>query len=185
MRIFLGFVIGLALAIAIAFTAVKVAWGGLTDLEDRNRGEDVSRTFEAADFDRIEVAGVYELDVTVGGEYSVMLSGREEDLARTAVGVADGVLTLDTAERNAEGKRKLVKHAITAKIAMPALRAIDEALDAGVVALPPGVHLAVDLQEAADLALVQRPQAEAIEGAVLAQLTGLLGGGNRIHGYCT
>lgn len=127
MRIFLGFIIGLVLAIAIAFTAVKVAWGGLTDLEDRNRGDDVSRTIEAADFDRIEVAGVYELDVTVGGEYSVSLSGREEDLARTTVSVADGVLTLDTAERNAEGKRKLVKHAITAKIAMPALRAIDAA----------------------------------------------------------
>jgi hypothetical protein len=127
MRIFLGFVIGLVLAIAIAFTAVKIAWGGLTNLEDRNRGDDVTRTIDVADFDRIRVAGVYEFDVTVGGDYMVTLSGREDDLARTTVGVEDGVLTLDTAERNADGKRKLVKHAITATISMPALRAIDAA----------------------------------------------------------
>lgn len=127
MRIFLGIVIGLAAALAIAFTAVKVAWGGLTDLDDRNHGDDVTRTIEAADFDRIEVAGVYELDVTVGGDYAVTLSGREDDLARTTVGVEAGVLKLDTAERNADGKRKLVKHGITATIAMPALRAIEAA----------------------------------------------------------
>jgi len=128
MRLFLGFLIGLLIAGAIAVTAVKVAWGDLSDIGDRDRGEDVTKTVEVADFDRIEIAGVFELDVTVGGDaYSVTLSGREGDLARTTAEVREGELVLDTHERDASGKRRLIKHGITATVRMPALNAIDAA----------------------------------------------------------
>ncbi len=126
MKLFLGFIVGLVIAGAIAATALKVAWGDISDIGSRDRGEDVTKTVEAADFDRIEVAGIFELDVTVGGDaYSVTLSGKEADLARTTAEVRDGELVLDTHERDESGKRKFVKHGITATISMPALNAVD------------------------------------------------------------
>lgn len=127
MKLFLGFLIGLVIAAAIAATAFKVAWGDLSDIGDRDRGEDTSQTVAAADFDRINVAGVFDLNITVGGDYSVTLSGKEEDLARTTANVEDGVLVLDTNERDEDGKRRFVKHGVTATISMPALNAVDAA----------------------------------------------------------
>lgn len=125
MRLFFGFLIGLVLAGLIAMSALKVAWGDFTDLESRDRGEDKTISVDAVDFDAISVAGVFEIDVTVGGDYSVTLSGKEGDLARTTAKVENGKLVLDTAERDESGRRKLVKHGVTAKISLPALRSID------------------------------------------------------------
>ncbi len=127
MRIFLGFLIGLVLAGAIAATAFKVAWGDIADIGDRDRGDDKTETVAVADFDRISIAGVFELDVAVGGDYSVTLSGKDEELARTTAEVENGVLSLDTGERDREGKRRFVKHGISAKITMPALNGVDVA----------------------------------------------------------
>jgi hypothetical protein len=126
MRIFLGFLIGLVIAGAIAATALKVAWGDFSDIGERDRREDVTKTVEAVDFGRLEVAGVFELDVSVGGDaYSVILSGKEADLARTTAEVRNGELVLDTSGKDENGKRKFVKRGITAKIAMPALNGIE------------------------------------------------------------
>ncbi len=126
MRLFLGFVIGLVLAAAIAATALKVAWGDLSDIGERDRGEDVTKTVEIADFDRIKAAGVFELDVTVGGDaYALTLSGKEDDLARTTASVLNGALLLDTNERDRDGRRRLVKHGVTATISAPALVGVD------------------------------------------------------------
>jgi hypothetical protein len=127
MKIFLGIIIGFLLAAAIAATAFKAAWGDLADIGARERGEDATRTVEAADFDAIEAAGVFELEISVGGDYAVALAGREEDLARTTAVVENGVLVLDTAERDGEGKRRFVKHGVTATISLPALKSIDAA----------------------------------------------------------
>lgn len=127
MKIFLGIIIGLVLTVAIAATAVKIAWGDLTDVSSRDRGDDVTMNVEASDFDRIDVAGVFELDVTVGGDYAVTLSGREDDLSRTSATVENGVLVLDTDERDKRGKRHLIKHGVTARISLPALNAVDAA----------------------------------------------------------
>lgn len=125
MRIFFGFLIGLVLAGAIAATAFKVAWGDIGDIGDRERGDDKTETIAVADFDRINIAGVFELDVGVGGDYALTISGREEDLARTTAKVVDGVLILDSGERDREGKRRFVKHGVTAKVSLPALNGVD------------------------------------------------------------
>lgn len=125
MRIFFGFLIGLAIAGAITATAFKVAWGDIGDIGDRNGGDDKTQTVAAADFDRINIAGVFDLDVDVGGEYSLTLSGKAEDLERTTAKVEGGVLILDTGERDRDGKRRFVKHGVTAKISMPALNGVD------------------------------------------------------------
>ncbi len=127
MRLLLGFLVGLVIAGIIAVTALKVAWGDVTDLDSRDRGDDKTMTIDVGDFDRVSVAGVFEVDVTVGGDYAVTLSGKEDDLARTSARVENGRLTLDTAKRNEGGKRKFVKHGVTAKISLPSLNAIEAA----------------------------------------------------------
>ena len=124
MRLFLGFLIGVVLACVIALTAMKSAWGGIGDIGDRDRKDDETRIVDVTDFDRVDAAGVFELKIAVGGDYSVSLAGRAEDLARTTATVAEGALVLDTNERDASGKRKFVKHGITATIRLPSLVAI-------------------------------------------------------------
>ena len=125
MRIFIGFFIGLVIAAGIALAAVKVAWGDIANMEDRDRSSDISRTVAAGDFDRLNIAGVFELKTTVGEDYSVRLSGREEDLDRTIAEVTNGVLVLDTGHKNKDGKRRIIKHSISAMITMPALNGVD------------------------------------------------------------
>ncbi len=127
MRIFLGFLIGLVLAAVIAATALKVAWGDITDVGARDRGADVSRDIDVADFDRINIAGVVELDATVGGDYSLTLSGRSDDLDSARAEVVDGVLILDTAHQEGRVGRKIIRHGVTARLTVPALAGVEAA----------------------------------------------------------
>ncbi len=127
MKIFVGFLIGLLIAAAIAATAMKVAFGGLTDVGERNRSMDVSRTVEVADFDRVNIAGVVDLDATVGGDYALTLSGRPADLERARAEVVDGVLVLDTAHDEGRVGRKIIRHGVTAKLVVPALIGVEAA----------------------------------------------------------
>ncbi len=127
MKLFLGFLIGLVLAAAIAATALKVAWGNITDVSERDRGADVSRTIDVADFDRIDIAGVIELDATVGGDYALTLSGRPEDLDNARAEVVDGALILDTAHEEGRVGRKIIRHGVTATLSAPSLTGVDAA----------------------------------------------------------
>lgn len=154
MKIFLGFLIGLVIAAAIAATAFKVAWGDLTDVSERDRGADVTREVAAADFDRIDIAGVVELDATVGGDYALTLSGRAEDLDRVRAEVVNGVLILDTAQDDGRRGRKIIRHGVTAKLSAPALVAIEAAgvVDGSVKGIAGG-PFGVDISGVGDLEL--------------------------------
>lgn len=127
MKIFVGFLIGLILAAAIAATALKVAWGEFTDVGERDRGADETRAIEVADFDRIDIAGVVELKATVGGDYSLTLSGRADDLDRARAEVVNGELVLDTVRAEGRVARKLFRHGVTATVTMPALAGVEAA----------------------------------------------------------
>ncbi len=127
MKLLVGFLIGLVLAAAIAATALKVAWGDITDVSERDRGADISRTIEVADFDRINIAGVIELDATVGGDYALTLSGRPDDLDKSRAEVEGGVLILDTAQHEGRVGRKIIRHGVTAKLSVPALKGVEAA----------------------------------------------------------
>ena len=120
MRLIIGFLIGLVIAAAIAATAFKVAWGDIGEFEERDRGADVTRTVEAADFTEIAIKGVFELDVTVGGDYSVTITGSEEDLARTTAEVQNGRLVLDSENRKEKKRARIIKHGVTASVTLPA-----------------------------------------------------------------
>lgn len=125
MRLFFGFLIGLAIAALIAATAFKVAVGDVKDIGERDRASDKSATVEISDFDRIDAEGVFELSVEVGGDYSMTLSGRDEDLARVKATVENGVLTLGLEDRDRQAKVKLVKRSVTARIVTPVLNGVD------------------------------------------------------------
>ena len=124
MRIFFGIIIGLILAIGIAATAGYQAFGSLKDVGERDKSKDITTTYELTGFDEIEVGGVFEIDVSVGDDFSVVISGAPAEMERLEVGVENGVLTLDRSEMQ-RGKRRWRDLGLTAEISLPALKAID------------------------------------------------------------
>lgn len=120
MRLFLGILIGLVLAIGIAAAAAYMAFGEISDFGDRDRSADVTQTYDFEGFDQIAVGGVYELDVQVGSDFSVRISGAPEEMARVEAEVEDGVLRLDQEDRN-HGVRRWRNLGLTAVVTMPAL----------------------------------------------------------------
>ncbi len=124
MRIFFGIIIGLIVAVAIAFAAVKYALGDLGDIAGRDKSEDVTERFELSGFDEIDIGGVFEVDVRVGGDYSVTVSGAEREMHRLEVTVEDGVLKLDQDEERF-GKRSWRNQGMTAVITLPELNGLD------------------------------------------------------------
>jgi hypothetical protein len=124
MRIFFGIIIGLVLAIAIAFAAAKHAFGDLSDIGDRDRSEDVTQTLDLEGFDGIEVAGVFDIDVTVGGDYSVVVSGAQDQMERLDATVEDGVLKLDQEEAKF-GKRFWRDQGMSVTISLPSLNSFE------------------------------------------------------------
>lgn len=123
MRLFLGVLIGLLLAVGIAAAAAYMAFGELTDIGERDRSKDVSETHDLQGFDEISVGGVYELNVHVGPAFSVEVSGAPEEMERIDVDVEDGVLRLEQEDRKFS-KRRWRNMGLTAEITLPALSAI-------------------------------------------------------------
>jgi hypothetical protein len=129
MRFFLGCLVGVVLIFAIAAGAIWFAFGSLSNFDTqfhaRDRANDIVRSYDLAEFDAIDVAGVYEVDVSVGGtEWRVELRGPADEFERADIRVVDGVLILD----REDGFRRISwrsQHSMTATIAMPALIGLD------------------------------------------------------------
>lgn len=126
MKFLVGLVIGAIIAAAIGAGAIAVALGEIDDVQVANRDKtgDVSQTYELSDFDKIDVAGVYELEVTVGPEYSVVISGPSEEMERVQAKVEGGALVLDQAKQK-RGLGALHHEGVSAKVSLPALSALD------------------------------------------------------------
>ena len=80
----------------------------------------VVRTLDLAGFERIEIAGVYDLDVEVGPDYAITLSGPAREMERVEAEVKNGTLYLDRKEQ----KRRLNwgnRDSLKAEITLPAL----------------------------------------------------------------
>lgn len=84
-------------------------------------GETATRTLQLQDFSAIEISGAYELDVEVGGDYSVRLTGHEEELGRTEVEVKNGVLMLGSKGRKHWSRDDHDHDSPKAVVTMPAL----------------------------------------------------------------
>lgn len=154
MRFLVGLVIGAIIAAAIGAGAIAVAFGQLDDVEisNRDRSKDVTQTFDYADFDKIDVAGVYELEVTVGAsDFAITLAGPEDEMDRVRVSAEDGVLILDQEKRK---KHSLRRHGVTATISMPALAALDiSGVVDGDISGVAGGDFAIDLSGVGDVKL--------------------------------
>ncbi len=82
----------------------------------------VSKNFDLAGFDRIDISGVYELDVQIGKDFSIKLSGPDHEMARVEATVEDGVLYLDQRKAKRSERRKHNNHhGVNAKITLPSL----------------------------------------------------------------
>ncbi|MEO0398914.1 MAG: head GIN domain-containing protein [Pseudomonadota bacterium] len=78
----------------------------------------VTQTFDLRDFNAVKAAGVYTLNVEVGPEFGVTLSGPAREMSFVEVSVADGALILDQDEAaNAISNRQ----SVTATVTLPAL----------------------------------------------------------------
>lgn len=123
MRIFIGMLFGLFVAVAIASAAGYFAFRNVGDLEDRDRADDVTREFDLAGFDALDLAGVYELNVTVGADHRVTVSGPPSRLDDLKASVREGTLHLDR-ESEIRGLKSFRRSGVTVEIAIPALRAV-------------------------------------------------------------
>lgn len=84
--------------IAIALAAGGCHFG--SKAESREAGPAVDRSYQVAAFDRIEVAGPYEVTVKSGGQPGVTAHGGEAILAETEIVVENGVLKIKPKKRN-------------------------------------------------------------------------------------
>ena len=124
MRIFFGIIFGLILAVVIAAVAAHQAFGGLKNIGDRDKSQDVTQTLDLAGFDRIDIAGVFEVDVKVGGDFAVTVSGAPEEMERLEASVENGELVLDRKDHD-RNVRRWRDFGLTAEITLPSLSAID------------------------------------------------------------
>jgi len=81
----------------VAFTALAALAGGCnfsSDAEARDAGPAVDRTYQVGAFDRITVAGPYEVTVKTNGQPRVVAHGGEAILAETEIVVENGELKI-------------------------------------------------------------------------------------------
>ena len=83
-------------AIGLMATACHVG----ADAEDREAGSEVTRTYQVGAFDKLAVAGPYEVNVVSGGQGGITARGGENLLAETDVIVEDGTLKIQPKKKN-------------------------------------------------------------------------------------
>lgn len=86
------------MSIRIASVAAAALLAGAchvgADAEERDAGAQVTRTYNVAAFDKVAVAGPYEVNVVTGGKPGVSATGGENLLEETEVLVEDGTLKI-------------------------------------------------------------------------------------------
>lgn len=90
--------------------------------DDRDRSKDIQEIHDVTGFDNIEIVGVYELDVKVGGDFYVHTSGDAKEVEGLKVYVRGDTLVLDY-----DKKKKKVKNrkSVLVTITLPALTGLD------------------------------------------------------------
>lgn len=96
----------------VAALSISVALAG-------DKKERVSQTIDLKDFEQITVSGVYDLTVTVGEDYSVVISGPAHEVERVEASVSDGVLDLGQKDGKRRWGRK--RHGLDAVVTAPML----------------------------------------------------------------
>lgn len=100
--------------------ALANAWLAVTTVS----AEEVSENYDFEGFDKIEIAGVYDLDVAVGDDFSILLSGPEVEMNRVEVSLDGDTLVLDQRKRKRGEKKRNNREGIDAVITLPALNGL-------------------------------------------------------------
>jgi hypothetical protein len=80
------------------------------------------RSYQVGAFDRVELAGHYDVRVTVGGAPSVRAEGEEAELERLEINVVDGELRIGSKPGSWTSTGKTIVH-----VTAPSLKAVDVA----------------------------------------------------------
>ena len=100
-------------AVALAASACNVG----ADAEERDPGSSVTRNYQLGAFDKIEVAGPYEVKVTTGGAPGASATGGDKLLDETEVFVEGNVLKIRPRKKNgfrwSWGKRGKAEFTVT------------------------------------------------------------------------
>lgn len=86
--------------------------------------EKISKTYPLTGFSKVLVEGVYDVEIEVGPQWSVQVSGDAATMARSKVSVSNGALVLAT-EKRERGQKRREKHSVTAVVTMPALDGVE------------------------------------------------------------
>lgn len=93
------------------------------ETDDDDDYERVSRTVDLDGFDKIRLEGVYHMQVVVGEDFSIDLSGRDREMRRTELYLDGDTLVLDQNRHEKKVKFKNWK-GVDATITLPALYAV-------------------------------------------------------------
>jgi hypothetical protein len=112
-------------AIVLGIVAAAAALGACGEARSQNSGPTVERSYQVGNFDRLELAGAYDVTVRTGAAPSVQARGSEKAIERLLVEVRNGTLVIRPRDRkglhlgwNDEGK-------VTLMVSVPALRAAE------------------------------------------------------------
>lgn len=105
----------------LAAEALALAAAGAAFADD---GDRVSQELSLSGFDAITVGGVYELDVRVGGDYSIRLSGPQNEMDLIDVSVKNGALVLSQKE-NKKSFNNRNRKGVEAVVTMPSLKGVN------------------------------------------------------------
>ncbi len=102
--------------------AAAAVLAGCGQARSENGGPTVERSYAVGDFDRIELAGAYDVTVHTGAKPGVQARGSEKVMERLVVEVRDGVLVIEP--RKTQGFNwKWTNHGkVTLNVTVPSLR---------------------------------------------------------------
>ncbi|MEO1243935.1 MAG: head GIN domain-containing protein [Pseudomonadota bacterium] len=100
---------------------------GLAGAAIADDDEIITDQLDLTGFERIDISGVYDLDVRVGPEFSVELSGPEYEMNRVEASVRNGALKLDMRDRKRGEKRRWrnKREGVDAVITLPMLTGVE------------------------------------------------------------
>lgn len=109
----------------LAAAAIAIAATGCTGARSQDSGPTVQRNYPIGAFDRIEVAGPYEVEVRTGADPGVSASGPERAIERMVVEVDGGTLKVHPRRRNGLNFNWSNDETVRLAVTVPSLRGAD------------------------------------------------------------
>ncbi|MGI8611517.1 MAG: GIN domain-containing protein, partial [Sphingomicrobium sp.] len=112
-------------AIIFGMAAAAAASAGCAKDREETAGPATTRNYQVAAFDRLEVAGPYDVTVATGSAPSVRASGGERAIERMVVEVKGGTLSIHTKKRSGINFGSSNGHKVKLVVTVPTLAAAE------------------------------------------------------------